>query len=89
MGKVREETEPKNVTFAGLYNFDAVAYESVLVGLFDIYRCKVIPTPSHLLDRISPIFPRSFPFFARFHRLDGTVATSPKPERRHKLNNEI
>ena len=40
MGKVREETEPKNVTFAGLYNFDAVAYESVLVGLFDIYRCK-------------------------------------------------
>ena len=40
MGKVREETEPKNVTFAGLYNFDAVAYESVLVGLYDIYRCK-------------------------------------------------
>ena len=42
---------------------------------------QVIPTPSHLLDRISPIFS---PFFARFHRLDGTVPTSRKPEPRAK-----
>ena len=40
---------------------------------------KVIPSPSHLLDRIS-----FFPFFARFHRLAETVPTSPKPEPRAK-----
>ena len=45
---------------------------------------QVIPTPSHLLGRISPISPRVFPFFARFHRLDGTVPTSRKPEPRAK-----
>ena len=31
-----------------------------------------------------PFFPRFSPFFARFHRLDGTVPTSPKPEPRAK-----
>ena len=45
---------------------------------------KVIPTPSHVLGRISPIFPRFFPFFARFHRLDEAVPTSPKPKPRAK-----
>ena len=45
---------------------------------------QVIATPSHLLGRISPIFSRCFPRFARFHRLDGTVPTSPKPEPRAK-----
>ena len=45
---------------------------------------KVIPTPSHVLGRISPIFPRFFPFFARFHRLDEAVPTSPEPESRAK-----
>ena len=45
---------------------------------------QVIPTPSHLLDRISPILPPFFPFFARFHRLAETVPTSPKPEPRAK-----
>ena len=45
---------------------------------------KVIPTPSHVLGRISPIFPRFFPFFARFHRLAEAVPTSPKPEPRAK-----
>ena len=40
---------------------------------------QVIPTPSHVLDRISPIFS---PFFARFHRLDEAVPTSPNPESR-------
>ena len=45
---------------------------------------QVIPTPSRLLDRISPIFPRSFPSFARFHRLAETVPTSHKPEPKAK-----
>ena len=45
---------------------------------------QVIPTPSHLLGRISPIFSPFFPFFARFHRLDEAVPTSPKPEPRAK-----
>ena len=35
---------------------------------------------SHVLDHISPISPRFFPLFARFHRLDEAVPTSPKPE---------
>ena len=44
---------------------------------------EVIPTPSHVLDRIPLIFPsRGFPFFARFHRLDEAVPTSRKPEPR-------
>ena len=43
---------------------------------------QVIPTPLHVLGRISPIFPPFFPFFARFHRLDEAVPTSPKPESR-------
>ena len=43
---------------------------------------QVIPTPSHLLGRISPISPRFPPFFARFHRLDEAVPTSRKPEPR-------
>ena len=42
---------------------------------------QVIPTPLHVLGRISPIFP---PFFARFHRHDEAVPTSPKPEPRAK-----
>eukprot|EP01045_Picozoa_sp_COSAG04_P012501 COSAG04_NODE_843_length_9924_cov_28.031349_6_plen_157_part_00 len=45
---------------------------------------QVIPTPSHVLGRISPIFPRFSPFFARFQRLDEAVPTSPKPEPRAK-----
>ena len=45
---------------------------------------QVIPTPSHLLGRISPIFLRFFPLFARLHRLVETVPTSPKPEPRAK-----
>ena len=47
---------------------------------------KVIPTPTHFLDRISPIPPppRFFPFFALFHRLVETVPTSHKPEPRAK-----
>jgi len=50
-----------------------------------VFAEQVIPTPSHLLDRISPIFPPfSPPFFARFHRLDETVPTSRKPEPRAK-----
>ena len=32
-------------------------------------RDQVIPTPLHVLGRISPIFFPFFPFFARFHRL--------------------
>ena len=44
---------------------------------------QVIPTPSHVLGRISPIFS---PFFLVFcvHRLDEAVPTSPKPEPRAK-----
>ena len=34
-------------------------------------------------DRISPVYPVS-PFFARFHRLDDAVPTSPKTERMAK-----
>jgi hypothetical protein len=45
---VREETEPKANTVAGLYNFDAVGYESVLVGLYTIYRCKGGPSPGRV-----------------------------------------
>ena len=45
---------------------------------------QVIPTPSYVLDRISPIFPRFPPFFARFHRLAEAVPTSRKPEPRAK-----
>ena len=45
---------------------------------------KVIPTPLHVLDRISPIFSPFPPFFARVHRLDEAVPTSPKPEPRAK-----
>ena len=45
---------------------------------------QVIPAPSHVLDRISPIFPRFFPLFARFHRLAETVPTSPKPKPRSR-----
>ena len=46
---------------------------------------QVIPTPSHLLDRISPIFPPFFSsFFVRFHRLAETVPTSRKPDPRAK-----
>jgi len=29
---------------------------------------------------LTDIFPRFFPFFARFHRLDEAVPTSRKPE---------
>ena len=42
------------------------------------------PDSSRLLDRISPIPPRLFPFFARFHRLAEAVPMSPKPEPRAK-----
>ena len=44
---------------------------------------QVIPTPLHVLGRISPIFS---PFFLVFcvHRLDEAVPTSPKPEPRAK-----
>ena len=45
---------------------------------------QVIPTPLHVLGRISPILSPFFPFFARFHRLAETVPTSPKPEPRAK-----
>ena len=45
---------------------------------------KVIPTPSHVLGRISPIFSPFSPFFARFHRLAEAVPTSRKPEPRAK-----
>ena len=45
---------------------------------------QVTLTPSHLLDRISPIPPRFSPFFARFHRLAEPVPTSRKPEPRAK-----
>ena len=45
---------------------------------------QVIPTPLHVLGRISPIFPPFFPCFARFHRLDEAVPTSHKPEPRAK-----
>ena len=44
---------------------------------------QVIPTPSHLLDHISPISPpRFFSFFVHFPRLAETVPTSRKPEPR-------
>ena len=48
-------------------------------------RCQlqVIPTPSHFFRPSRPS-PRSFSFFARFHRLDEAVPTSPEPERRAK-----
>ena len=45
---------------------------------------QVIPTPLHVLGRISPIFSPFFPFFARFHRLGEAVPTSRKPEPRAK-----
>ena len=32
------------------------------------YAAQVTPTPLHVLDRISPVFPRFFPFFARHGR---------------------
>ena len=39
----------------------------------------------HILWAVSrPFFPRFFPFFARFHRLDEAVPTSPNPESRAK-----
>ena len=41
---------------------------------------QVIPTPSHVLDRISPVSPPFSSFFARFHCVDEAVPTSPKPE---------
>ena len=45
---------------------------------------QVIPTPSHVLGRISPIFPPFFLVFWHFHRLDEAVPTSRKPEPRAK-----
>ena len=52
---------------------------------------KVIPPLPSLftllrpyLAHFCPVFPRFFPFFARFHRLAETVPTSPKPEPRAK-----
>ena len=46
---------------------------------------QVIPTPSHgfrpYLAHFCPVF---FPFFARFHRLDEAVPTSPKSDPRAK-----
>ena len=47
-------------------------------------RDQVIPTPLHVLGRISPIFPPFSPAFARFHRLAEAVPTSHKPESRTK-----
>ena len=47
-----------------------------------LHQDQVIPTPSRVLDRISPIFSPFSPVFARFHRLDEAVPTSPKPESR-------
>eukprot|EP01045_Picozoa_sp_COSAG04_P028999 COSAG04_NODE_4652_length_1967_cov_1.519272_1_plen_98_part_10 len=44
--------------------------------LSDLATAQVIPTPLHVLGRISPFFPPFSPFFARFHRLDETVPTS-------------
>ena len=43
-----------------------------------------LPSCSHFLGHISPNFYPFFPFFARFHRLDEAVPTSPKPEPRAK-----
>ena len=55
----------------------------VLDGGLVLVQNQVIPTPLHVLCRISPIFPPFFsPFFARFHRLDEAVPTSPKPDSR-------
>ena len=52
---------------------------------------QVIPPVPSLFTRFRPhlahfppAFPRFSPFFARFHRLDGTVPTSRKPEPRAK-----
>ena len=45
---------------------------------------QVIPTPLHVLAMSRPFPPRVSSFFARFHRLDEAVATSPKPEPRAK-----
>jgi hypothetical protein len=52
--------------YSGLYNFDAVAYESLIVGVFTIYRCKAGPAPGNKYsalqcpngahDRASPNF---------------------------------
>ena len=55
----------------------------ILLAVTIIYQV-IPPLPSlfALLDRISPIFPRFFPIFARFHRLAEAVPTSPKPESR-------
>ena len=47
-------------------------------------RDQVIPTPSRVLGRISPIFPPFCPSFARFHRLAEEAPTSRKPEPRAK-----
>lgn len=33
--------------YSGLYNFDAVAYESLILGIFTIYRCKGGPAPGN------------------------------------------
>ena len=62
---------------------DSSLFESAL-SMAKTIAAEVIPTPLHVLDRISPISPRFFPFFARFHRLDKTVPTSRKPEPRAK-----
>ena len=42
---------------------------------------QVIPTPWHVLGRISPIFPRFFPYFARCHRLAEAVPTGGRGEK--------
>ena len=51
-------------------------------------REKVIPTPSRVLGRISPIFPPFCPSFARFHRLAEEAPTSRKPEPRVKRQSQ-
>ena len=61
---------------------DALHRKADVAALEYALEDKVIPTPLHVLGRISPIFPRFFPFFARFHRLAEAVPTNRKPEPR-------
>ena len=70
-------------TQSSLLNYSMLLIALLLVVV--VVLKQVIPTPSHLLDRISPI---SSPFppvvLARFHRLAEAVPTSLKPEPRAK-----
>ena len=83
-GTVRSAVLGKELTEASLPHFERIT-ELGLKGAINAGWTadgQVIPTPSHLLDHISPIFSPFFPVFCAFSRSCRGGSNEPKPEPR-------